>query len=305
MSFSTTSPIVSFDSSRSYVVRDLEDRERTEYRFEDGMGRTEKDRRFIEQFERIFLAASQGNLKECQEIVAEGFHDFNAYSIGRFGTSSGKSLDKVSPFKIAEMRGHTKVTQYFHGKMKPSQKPSDKVTSEFVQNPFTILEQSSECIFFDKPSQFKIVMEIFMTHRASGFPSSLFDYLKLKQCPVLGFVNLGPKVYEEASFKLKTKTAGYDIYGWKPGAIHKEVFRPDYVLILGARKSEGREYIYYTNYRDSNKDALSSTREYRPLLSDPKVYVASSETFFVHLSGFYHAALPLTGKKLETKSDIQ
>jgi hypothetical protein len=304
MAFSTISPIVPFDSGRSYIVRGLENRERTKYRFEDSMGRTEQDRRFLEQFERIFLAAGQGNLKECQEVVAEGFQDFNAYSIGRFGTNSGKSLDKISPFKIAEMRGHTKVTQYFFEKMGSSQKSSDQSVSEKIQSPFKVLEQSSSCIFFDKPFQFTIVMEDFMTHLASGFPVSLFDHLTIKQCPFLGFVNLGPKVYEEAPFRLKGKVAGYDVYGWKPGAVRKEVFTPDYVLILGAKKTEGGEYVYYTNYRDSNKDALSSTREYRPLMSDPRIYVATALTFFGRLSGLYYSAHSLSIKKAEKKSDI-
>ena len=43
MSYATTS-IIPFDSGRSYVVRDKDPKIRTEFRFEDHMGRTDLDK---------------------------------------------------------------------------------------------------------------------------------------------------------------------------------------------------------------------------------------------------------------------
>src|ERR1700722_2146417 len=69
----TTSSIIPFDSGRSYVVRGIQPNERTEFRFQDHMGRTAADREFLQQFERIFLAAANGDLAKCQRVVQEGF----------------------------------------------------------------------------------------------------------------------------------------------------------------------------------------------------------------------------------------
>jgi len=109
----STSSVILFDSGRSYVVRGFHIEHDTEYRFTDSLGRTELDRKFLNQFEKIFLAAADGDLKTCQEVVDEGFCDFNAVSYGRFGTSFGKRLDGISPLQIAEERGCREVVELF------------------------------------------------------------------------------------------------------------------------------------------------------------------------------------------------
>ena len=121
----STSSIIPFGPGKSYVVRGNEPQERVEYRFTDNLGRTQQDRDFLDQYERIFLAASEGELKECQEIVEkEGFRDFGAESHWRFGTGSGKYLNGISVMKIAEMRGHLHVLSYFKKINEESQKKS-------------------------------------------------------------------------------------------------------------------------------------------------------------------------------------
>lgn len=110
MSYSTSS-IIPFDTGHSYVVRSLP-LEPTEYRFEDKMGRTTEDRKFLEQFESIFLAASKGDLRVCKAVVDQGFCDFHAYSVGRYGTKQ-KRLDNISPLQIAQDSEHTHIVEYF------------------------------------------------------------------------------------------------------------------------------------------------------------------------------------------------
>lgn len=113
MQAASTTSIIPFDSGRSYVVRGLPVKYDAEYRFTDRMGRTEKDRRFIEQFERVFLAASEGDMEECQRVIGEGYHDFDAVSFGRFGTASGQYLNDISPLQIAERRKHFQIVELF------------------------------------------------------------------------------------------------------------------------------------------------------------------------------------------------
>jgi hypothetical protein len=107
----STSSIIPFDSGRSFVVRTLP-LEPVKYRIEDKMGRTEKDKIFLEQFETIFFAAAEGNLATCEKVVAKGFRDFNAYSVGRYGTQTNR-LDHVSPLQIAEQHGHNHIVTFF------------------------------------------------------------------------------------------------------------------------------------------------------------------------------------------------
>ncbi len=106
------SSIVPFDSGKSYAVRAISPQVE-EYRFTDRLGRTQKDRDFLEQLETIFLAAGKGDLKTCQAVVEQGFCDFHAVTYGKFGTSSGKYLNNISPLQIAEMREHQDVVNFF------------------------------------------------------------------------------------------------------------------------------------------------------------------------------------------------
>jgi len=109
---SLRSSIIPFDSGKSYVVCDLP-RKQEKYEPMDKLGRTNQDRRFLEQFERIFLAAAEGDLKTCQDVVGNGFFDLKAVSYGRFGTESGTYFNNISPIQIAEMKGHQEIVEYF------------------------------------------------------------------------------------------------------------------------------------------------------------------------------------------------
>lgn len=79
----------------------------------DHLFRTEEDLIFLDQFEQIFLAASEGNLATCKYLVRNGFSDLHAVSYGRFGSTLEDSLDGISPLKIAEIKKHDHITRYF------------------------------------------------------------------------------------------------------------------------------------------------------------------------------------------------
>lgn len=109
----STTNIIPFGSGKSYVVRDLLIENDVEHRFTDKLGRTEKDRQFLVQFETIFLAAATGDLSKCQTVIDEGFRDFKAVSFGKFQTDSGEKLDDVSPLNIAVRKKHNKIVALF------------------------------------------------------------------------------------------------------------------------------------------------------------------------------------------------
>lgn len=121
--------VIPFDGGASFVVRSLPVKQ-DQPRLVDDLGRTREDRKFLKRFESIFLAAGAGDLDKCQKIVSKGFCDFNAFSVGKFATGSGMSLDRISPLGIAERYGHQNVVSFFKSQMNQGLKPMAKVERE-------------------------------------------------------------------------------------------------------------------------------------------------------------------------------
>ncbi len=121
--------VIPFDGGGSFVVRSLPVKQ-DQPGLVDDLGRTREDRKFLKRFESIFLAAGAGDLDKCQKIVSKGFCDLNAFSVGRFATGSGKSLDRISPLGIAERHGHQNVVSFFKSQMNQGLKSIAKVERE-------------------------------------------------------------------------------------------------------------------------------------------------------------------------------
>jgi hypothetical protein len=121
------SNIVPFDGNTAYVVRSLSPEKREGDFHIDSMGRTEQDRKFLDQFEKLFYAAASGNISKCRQIVEKGFCDFNAYSVGRFSTPSGRPVDYTSPLQIAEAMEYHHITKYFQKKLETRQSTCQQV----------------------------------------------------------------------------------------------------------------------------------------------------------------------------------
>lgn len=133
--------IILFDSGSAFVVRSFSPTQEEKYRIVDTLGRTQEEKRFLDSFERIFIAASTGDLKKCQNIVEkENFNDIDAYSIGKFSDQrSGKSLDKISPRQIAQINGYSNITDYFSKRF-----DSYHESKNIAQKPVFNLELASE-----------------------------------------------------------------------------------------------------------------------------------------------------------------
>jgi len=317
--YATTS-IIPFDTGRSYVVRSLP-LERTEYRFEDSMGRTEKDKAFLNQFETLFLAASKGDLATCKGVVDQGFRDFNAYSVGRFGTGGGSSLDNISPLQIAQDRGHTEVAEFFKKFMSEKYSPQaydseldlhlqqldaamkgifsltldldeERPTPPKINNtrpvksalPIPeILNQSSNHVLLKRPDRIQIDEKGLTRYATSQKIEVLIEELK-ERGPLIALGKIGPGCYVNDASKLDGKFCGEELYGWKPGATRKESSKQNCLLIIGAKKNEDRELVYFVLSQDMTANQDSSIREHKP---SNKVYVTSHKTFSSYLSELY------------------
>lgn len=110
--YSTTTTIL-FDDGSSWVHRGFPEKNDADSCPKDAMGRTEADRRFLNQFESILLAADKGSRGECQKIIEEGYYDFEAYSVGRF-KAGFEHLNNVSPIRIAMLRGYFHILELFN-----------------------------------------------------------------------------------------------------------------------------------------------------------------------------------------------
>jgi hypothetical protein len=103
-----------FDNGQAYVFGKIP---KEKYRVVDQLGRTNEERKFLDAFVKIFIAATHGDLKKCQVIVEEEkFSDIDAYSVGRFRDQNKEPLDYMSPRQIAKLSGYTNITDYFISK---------------------------------------------------------------------------------------------------------------------------------------------------------------------------------------------
>jgi predicted NAD-dependent protein-ADP-ribosyltransferase YbiA (DUF1768 family) len=279
--------IIPFDTGRSYVVCDMPERQE-KYKIHDTLGRSEEERKFLVSFERIFYAAAVGDLKKCKEIVEEEkFGDIDAYSIGKFGNQvSGKSLDYVSPRQVAQMNGHTHVTDYFAkhfgGGVQPEKKwdqlldkPENRKTYEFhktsyKQAPFDMLVNAIQVRILST-HDFEKQIEMAPQLEKMSY-DKLFETLKL--CCTEEFTRKGPydtekrmelyalrDVFAETQFQ-KTETATADDIFCEnsedvkptPGCIF---FRADCDPEFEFLNNE-----YATSFEFGGRDYLSATSAY-------------------------------------------
>ena len=112
--------VVYFDSAsnektNSYVVRSSRPHrgDTSRFKVKDRLGRTEEDKKFLDQFIKIFNAASTGDLHTCQQVVQDGYCDFDTFIIG-LPTSNNASIDKISPLQIAINNKHQAIVDYFN-----------------------------------------------------------------------------------------------------------------------------------------------------------------------------------------------
>ena len=157
---------------------------------------------------------------------------------------------------------------------------------------YKTLENASNYIFFDKPKNVQINEEAKTRYATSSKIEVLIEELKEKG-PLVALGQIGPEAYIDKPFKLKHKIDIYDIYGWKPGANRKEFSKNSSLLILGAKKSEKQEIVYFTLSEDVTLNTTSYIRQHKPSHTDPKIYAVSHNTFKTYLFDLYPPGQPI------------
>lgn len=147
------------------------------------------------------------------------------------------------------------------------------------------LDDSQNSIFFKKPDRISINESGKTQYASSQKIETLIKELKEKG-PLVALGKMGPKCYEELPFKLNNPFCNLDVYGWKPGSQRISATN-SYAVVLGAKKLEDREYVYFTMSEDITSNQLSDIREHKPLGSDTKIYVVSHKTFRDFLNDLY------------------
>lgn len=159
------------------------------------------------------------------------------------------------------------------------------------------LDLSVNCVFFEKSMSLSIDENLVTRYATSQRIETLIKELKEKG-PLVALAQIGPKSYADTPFKLLNKMCHQDIYGWRYGAKRHAFSANSCVMVLGAKKLEDREYVYFTMSDDITLDQKTSKRVHRPSYTDTKVYVTSHTTFRIYLFELYQPASPSQEKSV-------
>ncbi len=163
---------------------------------------------------------------------------------------------------------------------------------------YNVLDQSSNCVFFDKPSEIQINEEAVTRYATSQKIEVLIEELQGKG-PLIALGKFGPTFYVDIPFKLKDKVCEKDIFGWKPGAERTNFSGQNSLLILGAKKNVEREYVYFTLSQDITPNKNTYIRQHKPSNTDTKIYVVSHKTFRDFLFDLYSPVPTSTSEPLK------
>lgn len=109
--------------------------------------------------------------------------------------------------------------------------------------------------------------------------------------PLVTYGKLGPNAYKEAPFQLKDLVENREVFGWRPNQA-KAFSNSTSAILLGARKTEDKSYIYYTLAKDITRDDDSQIRGYQPSDTDTKIYVMSYDNFLTRSLVDLHPICP-------------
>lgn len=149
-----------------------------------------------------------------------------------------------------------------------------------------ILDQSSHGIFFEKPSLIEVNEEEISNYTTSQKIEVLIQELKEKG-PFIAVGTIKPDLHQANSFEVKEKYCGKDIYGSTACAAKKVFPKQSYLLILGAKKKDNNEYVYFTTSEDVTNSRSSYIRKHKPSNTDEKIYTVSYKTFQADVSDVY------------------
>lgn len=119
---------------------------------------------------------------------------------------------------------------------------------------YKILERSQESVFFEKPSQVFIDERSMVSRRTLQKIEILIEGLR-KRGPLVFLGEVRSKYYNPSLFK------------------------NSYAMVLGAKKLENEEFVYFMMCEDVTSDQTTFIREHKPSEIDQKIYRASYEIF--------------------------
>ena len=165
------------------------------------------------------------------------------------------------------------------------------------------IENSTNFVFFETPRTLNINEDLKTDYSRTLDVDTLITELKSKG-PLVALGKMGPAFYAEPAFKLSDKIGSHDIHGWTPGT-HQNKGGNNYAIILGARKLEERELIYFTMSDDITPNSDSYLRTHKPSSTDNKIYVISNKTFSNFLNDIYPAAQPVDPASLDKEGETE
>ena len=147
---------------------------------------------------------------------------------------------------------------------------------------FDFFDNTPNSVFLKTPKEIHVNENALTEYASSQKIETLINELQ-KKGPLIGSGPFGPSAYHDIP-EMKQKAYGQNIYGWKPGANRIDHPKNNHIMILGAKKTENHEFVYFILSEDMTPRETTFVRKHLPSPTDAKIYVTSHNTFqrFVH-----------------------
>jgi hypothetical protein len=144
---------------------------------------------------------------------------------------------------------------------------------------------SHNSIFFEIPEKLTVDEDAKTRYSTALKIETLIQELQEKG-PLVALGYMGPRCYHSEPFPLQEKFGGEQIFGWSHGTRSESAAQKTYAIVIGARKIEDKEYIYFRLSSDCTPNRKTYIREHRPT-ADSRVYISSHATFSDYLVDLY------------------
>lgn len=145
-------------------------------------------------------------------------------------------------------------------------------------------------ITFNPPSVVYVDEDHSVKPPAYGTIDKLMQSLK-ENGPLIAMGHLGPSAYTEDPVKVRDTFLGKEVFGWRDKT-SKDHSPTHAVVLLGAKKTDKRAYVYFTLGVDITSNEKSFIRGYKPSPLDTKIYVMSYNNFLKRALVDLHPVCP-------------
>ncbi len=149
------------------------------------------------------------------------------------------------------------------------------------------INPENSLLFFQKPEA--VYADTY--YRVPPYPYSTFEKLEnslQENGPLVAVGRMGPNFYTGEPFELRDKVDGYSVFGWKPNTTKATSDCAD-VILLGTRKVQSKEYIYYTQ---ATEFSGSETIKVFGPSKDGRIFVMTYENFLNRALFDLHPVVP-------------